>query len=99
MSTQLKNLHLGKSKGKSSERTQQDVDELECLVTFNRSVSQAMARTMQNLSERIFMSVANFTLARRQLPGVFTCWCKTGHAHCTVYCSCPFAVTFPEPAY
>ena len=35
MSTQLKNLHLDKSKGKSSERTQQGVGELEYLVTFN----------------------------------------------------------------
>ena len=47
MSTQLKHLHLDKGKGKSSERTQQAVDELEYLVTFNRSISQAMARTMQ----------------------------------------------------
>ena len=62
MSTQLKNLHLGKSKGKSFERTQQAVDELVYLVTFNRSISQAMARTMQDLSERVFISVANFTL-------------------------------------
>ena len=65
MSTQLQNLHLDKSKGISSERTQQAVDELEYLVTFNRSVSQAMARTMQDLSAGIFISVANFTLARR----------------------------------
>ena len=34
---------------KSSERMQQAVDELEYLVTFNRSISQAMARTMQDL--------------------------------------------------
>ena len=66
MSTQLKNLHLDKSKDKSSERMQQVVDELEYLVTFNHhSILQAMARTMQDLSEGIFISVANFTLARR----------------------------------
>ena len=53
MSSQLKNLHLDKGKGKSSERTQQAVDKLEYLVTFNRSISQAMARTMQYLSEGI----------------------------------------------
>ena len=35
MSTQLMNLHLDKGKGKSSERTQQAVDKLEYLVTFN----------------------------------------------------------------
>ena len=35
MSTQLKNLHSDKGKGKSSERMLQAVDELEYLVTFN----------------------------------------------------------------
>ena len=65
MSTQLKNLYSDKGKGKSSERTQQAVDELEYLVTFNRSISKAMARTMQDLSEGVFISVANFTLAHR----------------------------------
>ena len=65
MSTQLKNLHSDKVKGKSSERTQQAVDELEYLVTFNQSISQAMARTMQDLSQAVFISVTNFTLAHR----------------------------------
>ena len=62
MSTQLKNTHLDKGKGKLSERTQKAVEKL---VTFNRPTSQAMARTMQDLSEGIFISMANFTLARR----------------------------------
>ena len=44
---------------------QQAVDELEYLVTFNQSISQAMARTMQDLSEGVFISMANFTLACR----------------------------------
>ena len=65
MSSQLKNLHSEKSKGKSSERTQQAVEELECLVTFNWSISQAMARTMQDVSEGVFISMVNFTLACR----------------------------------
>ena len=64
MSVQLKTLHLDK-KGKSSERTKQAIDELDYLVTFNRSISQAMARTMQDLSEGVFISMANFTLACR----------------------------------
>ena len=50
LSDQLKTLHLDK-KGKSSERTKQAIDELNYLVTFNRSISQAMARTMQDLSD------------------------------------------------
>ena len=48
MVTQLKTLHS--DKGKASGRSQHDVDGLEYLVTFNRSITQAMARTMQDLS-------------------------------------------------
>ena len=65
MSTQLKSFHVDKGKGKSSERMQQALDELEYLVTFNRPISQAMARTMQDLSEGVFISVTNFTLVCR----------------------------------
>ena len=64
MSAQLKTLHLDKTKGKSPERMKQAVDELDYLVIFNRSISQAMARTMQDLSEGVFISMANFTIAR-----------------------------------
>ena len=86
MSTQLKNLHLDKGKGKSSKRMQQAVDEREYLVTFNWSISQAMARTMQDLSEGIFISMANFTLARRDsYLEYFTCWCEARHSlHCVL---------------
>ena len=66
MSTQLKSLHMVKGKGKSSGRMQQAVDELEYVVTFNRSISQVMARTMQDLSEGVFISVTNFTLPCRE---------------------------------
>ena len=62
--THLKTLRVEKAKGKAAERTQQAV-ELEDLVTFNRSISQAMQRTMQDLSEGVFISMANLTLARR----------------------------------
>ena len=64
MNNQLKTLSLD-SKGKSSEKMRQAVGELEYLTTFNRSISQAMARTMQDLSEAVFINMANFTLARR----------------------------------
>ena len=64
MSTQLKSLRLD-CKGKSSENLSQAVSELEYLTTFNRSLSQAMVRTMQDLSDGIFISMANFTVARR----------------------------------
>ena len=64
MATQLKTLRLD-SKGKSSEKMKQAVSELEYLTTFNWSISQAMARTMQDLSEGVFINMANFTLARK----------------------------------
>ena len=64
MNTQLKTLCLD-SKGKSSQKMRPAVSELEYLTTFNRSISQAMARTMQDLSEAVFINMANFTLARR----------------------------------
>ena len=35
------------------------------MASFNWSISQAMARTIQDLSEDVFISMANFTLARR----------------------------------
>ena len=53
------------AKGKSSTKLHQATDELDFLVTFNRSITQAMARTMQDLSDGVFISVANLTLARR----------------------------------
>ena len=64
MVTQLKSLRVDKTKGKTAERTQQAV-ELEYLVTFNWSISQAMQHMMQDLSEGVFISLANLTLARR----------------------------------
>ena len=64
MVTQLKSLGVDTGKGKAAEKTQQAVKELEYLVTFNRSISQAMQHTMQDLSG-VFLSMANLTLARR----------------------------------
>ena len=65
MVTQLKSLRVDTGKGKAAERTLQAIEELEYLVTFNRSISQAMQCTMQDLSEGVFISMANLTLARR----------------------------------
>ena len=65
MVTQLKSPRVDTGKGKAAERTQQAVEELEYLVTFNHSISQAMQPTMQDFSERVFISMANLTLARR----------------------------------
>ena len=65
MATQLKVIQGITTKGKSSPKLTQASDELDFLVTFNRSITQAMARTMQDLSDGVFVNVANLTLARR----------------------------------
>ena len=65
MTTQLKSLQNDKGKGKSTGKTHQAIEELDFLITFNKSITQAMARTMQDLSEGIFINVANLTLTRR----------------------------------
>ena len=64
MSSQLKVIQSVTSKGKSSSMLHQAADELDYLVTFNCSITQAMARTMQDLSDGVFINVANLTLAR-----------------------------------
>ena len=65
ITNQLKLLQNDKSKGKSTGKTHQAIEELDFLITFNKSITQAMARTMQDLSEGVFINVANFTLTRR----------------------------------
>ena len=65
MVAQRRNLQLDKGKGKAPGRSQQAVDKLDYLVTFNRSITQAMAHTMQDLTEGVFVNMANLTLARR----------------------------------
>ena len=54
MVTQLKVLQSDRAKAKSFSKTGDAVDELDFLITFNRSISQVMARIIQNLSEGVF---------------------------------------------
>ena len=65
MSSKLKIIQGVTSKGKSSSKLHQATEELDFLITFNRSITQAMARTMQDLSDGVFINVANLTLVRR----------------------------------
>ena len=55
MVTHLKTLRVDRSKGKAAERTQQAVEELEYLVTFNRLISQACS-ILCRISQREFSS-------------------------------------------
>ena len=49
------------SKGKSSEKAGTATDELQYLLKFNTSITQCMAKTMEHLSEFLFINVANMT--------------------------------------
>ena len=79
MVTQLKSLRLDTGKGKAAERTQQAVEELEYLVTFNR-ISQAMQRTMRDLSEGV-LSAWPTSLWHVD----FTWWGKARSLDCLTY--------------
>ena len=53
------------SKGKSSERVSHASDELQFLLNFNSSITQSMAKTLEHLTDFVFVTVANTTLTRR----------------------------------
>ena len=64
MQGQLKSLRSD-TKEKSSTKVSTAMDELQYLMDFNASISQAAAKTMEHLSEFAFISMANLTLTRR----------------------------------
>ena len=65
MQTQLKVVKSELSKGKSSERVSQAASELQFLLNFNSSITQATAKTLEHLTDFVFVTVANTTLIRR----------------------------------
>ena len=65
MQSQLKVIRSKLSKGKSSTKVSTAADELQFLMDFNSSTTKAMAKTMEHLSDFVFVTVANTTLARR----------------------------------
>ena len=65
MQSQLKVVKADFSKGKSSSKVSQAVDELQFLMEFNSSITQSMAKTLEHLMDFVFVTVANTTLARR----------------------------------
>ena len=81
MQTQLKLIQMEQSKGKSSERTGTATDELQYLLKFNSSITKCMAKTMEHLSEFVFINVANMTLARRD---AYLAHVKVGIKHDTL---------------
>ena len=65
MIRQLKVILTYKAKGKSASKTPEATDELDYLMTFNRTITQAMARTIPDLSEGVFFNMANLTVTSR----------------------------------
>ena len=67
MKAQLKTIKTEMAKGKSSSKAAGAADELQFWMNFNASITQAMAKTLEHLSDFVFVTVANTTLARRDL--------------------------------
>ena len=65
MHSQLKVIKSEFSKGKSSNKVSHAADELQFLMDFNSSITQSMAKTLEHLTDFVFITVANTTLARR----------------------------------
>ena len=65
MQSQLKVIKSDLSKGKSSGKVSHAADELQFFMNFNSSITQSMAKTLEHLTDFVFDTVANTTLARR----------------------------------
>ena len=65
MKAQLKTIKTEMAKEKSSSKAAGTADELQFLMNFNASITQAMAKTLKHLSDFVFVTVANTNLARR----------------------------------
>ena len=64
MQSQLKAIRV-KHKGKSSLKLSTATEELQFLMDFNSSICQAMAKSMEHLTDFVFVNMANVTLLRR----------------------------------
>ena len=64
MKDQLKILKA-ESKGKGSSKASAAAEELTYLMDFNSSITQAAAKSMEHLSEFVFVTMGNLTLVRR----------------------------------
>ena len=65
MLQQLKIIQSELKKGKLADKVSIASDELQGLMDFTRSISQAMAKAMEHLSDFVFVTVSDLTLARR----------------------------------
>ena len=90
MQEQMKTIRL-ESKGKGSAKVSPALDELQFLMDFNASITQAAAKTIEHLSDFVFIFMGNVTLACRDyLPCQERCQaryynrtqdCSIAHSH------------------
>ena len=64
MQSQLKAIRV-KHKGKSASKLSAATEELQFLMDFNSSICQAMAKSMEHLTDFVSVNMANITLLRR----------------------------------
>ena len=80
MVTQL----IKKAKEKSDTKIQEAADELAYLTTFNQNITHDKVRTMQDLSDFVFINIVNTTLLRH---GSYLEFLRAGVQYDTVSCS------------
>ena len=66
MQTQIKTI-CGESKGKGSNKATEATEELQFLMDFNASITQAAAKVMEHLTDFVFITMGNLTLACRDV--------------------------------
>ena len=64
MQTQVKVIR-GENKGKGSKKLSEAAAELQFLMEFNSSITQAAAKAMEHLTDFVFITMGNLALARR----------------------------------
>ena len=62
--SQLKTIR-SEQKGKSTSKVTEATEEMQFLLDFNASICQAMAKSMEHLTDFVFVTMANTTLLRR----------------------------------
>ena len=97
MTSQLKSVRL-ESKGKSSTKSSEALDELQHLIEFNSSITQSAAKAMEHLTDFVFVTMGNLTLIRRD---AYLSHLKNGIKHDTLAAlrSSPLQLStlFPDP--
>ena len=64
MQAELKTIRSELSKGKSAGKMSRATEEMQFLMNFNSSIRQSMAKTLEHLTDFVFVMVANTTLIR-----------------------------------